>query len=428
MTGATTRFAGIAARRAAGGKGGIVSICSAHPLVIEATLRHGATHGADVLIEATCNQVNHEGGYTGMTPAAFRSFVETHAVRTGFPLDRLILGGDHLGPNPWKHLPAAEAMKKASVMIDAYASAGFTKLHLDTSMACTDDPVALADDTIAARAADLAAVAEAAVVRAGGEKPVYIIGTEVPVPGGALEALDHMHVTEPANALRTVEVHRRAFSRLGLDAAFARAVGVVVQPGVEFGNADIIAYAPQMATKLVASLESMPQFVFEAHSTDYQPAEALGMLVRDGFAILKVGPWLTFALREALYGLSHIADELTPDPSRESLPAAMERVMLASPGNWQKYYSGTPDEQRLQRHFSFSDRIRYYWPSPDAQHAAEALLAALGDRKIPRPLVSQYIGHLDAEVGVGRIRPTARELLIGSVMRVLDIYRGATNP
>ncbi|MDX8500543.1 D-tagatose-bisphosphate aldolase, class II, non-catalytic subunit [Mesorhizobium sp. VK4C] len=426
MTGATERFARIAARRVAGGKGGVASICSAHPLVIEAALRHGAAHGADVLIEATCNQVNHEGGYTGMTPAAFRAFVEAHAGKTGFPLDRLILGGDHLGPNPWKHLPASQAMQKAVAMIYAYAGAGFTKLHLDTSMACADDSVVLPDETIAARAADLAAAAEAAVARAGGEKPVYIIGTEVPVPGGALETLDHMHVTEPADALRTVEVHRQAFSRLGLDAAFARAVGVVVQPGVEFGNAEIIAYAPRKATKLVASLESMPQFVFEAHSTDYQPTEALAALVRDGFAILKVGPWLTFALREALYGLSSVADRLVPDPTRENLPTAMERVMLASPGNWRKHYPGTPDEQRLQRHFSFSDRIRYYWPSPDAQHATKALLAALGDRDIPRPLISQYLGHLDAEVGAGRIKPTAHELLIGSITRVLDIYRDAT--
>ncbi|WP_192183145.1 D-tagatose-bisphosphate aldolase, class II, non-catalytic subunit [Mesorhizobium amorphae] len=426
MSAATQRFASIAARRPAGEKGGIASICSAHPLVIEATLRHGAARGSDVLIEATCNQVNHEGGYTGMTPAGFRSFVEGHAKKAGFPLDRLILGGDHLGPNPWKHLPSAEAMAKAKAMIDAYAGAGFTKLHLDTSMACADDPAALADETIAARAAELAAVAEAAVERAGGEKPVYIIGTEVPVPGGALEALDHMHVTEPDDALRTVEIHRQAFSRAGLDAAFARAVGVVVQPGVEFGNAEIIAYAPQKATELVAVLGRMPQFVFEAHSTDYQPSEALGALVRDGFAILKVGPWLTFALREAFYGLSHIADVLAPDPPRENLPAAMERIMLVAPDNWRKYYPGTPDEQRIERHFSFSDRIRYYWPAPDAQRATQALLDALGDRDIPRTLIGQYLGQLDAAVAAGRVKPSAHELLIGSITRVLDIYAGAT--
>jgi D-tagatose 6-phosphate 4-epimerase len=423
---ATRRFANIAARRAAGERSGIASVCSAHPLVIEAALRHGAARRADVLIEATCNQVNHDGGYTGMTPAGFRSFVEAQAHKVGFPVDRLILGGDHLGPNPWKHMAAAAAMKKAAAMIDAYASAGFTKMHLDTSMACADDPTVLADETIAARAAELAAIAEAAVERAGGEKPVYVIGTEVPVPGGALEGLDHLHVTAPDDALRTVEIHARAFSHAGLEAAFARSVGVVVQPGVEFGNTEIVPYAPATATELVAVLDRVPQFVFEAHSTDYQPAEALNALVRDGFAILKVGPWLTFALREALYGLNHIADVLAPDPSRESLPAAMERIMLASPDNWQKYYPGTPEEQRVQRHFSFSDRIRYYWPTPEAQRATQKLLDVLGEKDIPRPLISQYLGQLDAEVAEGRVKPAAHDLLIGSITRILDIYADAT--
>jgi D-tagatose-bisphosphate aldolase class II non-catalytic subunit len=426
MSAAIQRFAKIAARRAAGERSGIASVCSAHPLVIEATLRHGAARRGDVLIEATCNQVNHEGGYTGMTPADFRRFVETSAENAGFPVDGLILGGDHLGPNPWKHMAAAAAMKNAAVMIDAYASAGFTKMHLDTSMACADDPSVLADETIAARAAELAAVAEAAAERHGGERPVYVIGTEVPVPGGALEALDHLHVTEPDDALRTVELHRQAFSRAGLDAAFTRAVGVVVQPGVEFGNTEIVPYAPEKARTLAATLDRMPQFVFEAHSTDYQPAQALNALVHDGFAILKVGPWLTFALREALYGLSHIADILGPDPARERLPAAMERLMMDAPENWLKYYPGTPGEQRLQRHFSLSDRIRYYWPAPQAQSAVQALLAALGDADIPRPLVSQYLGHLDAAVAEGLVQPRAADLLIASIIRVLDIYDNAT--
>jgi len=243
---------------------------------------------------------------------------------------------------------------------------------------------------------------------------------------GALEALDHLHVTSPDDALRTIDIHRLAFSRNGLDDAFGRVIGLVVQPGVEFGNADVIAYAPAKATELVAALDHMPQFVFEAHSTDYQPVEALAALVRDGFAILKDGPWLTFALREALYGLGHIADILAPDATREGLPAAMERVMLASPGNWKKYYSGSPDEQRIQRHYSFSDRIRYYWPEPHAQQAVDAVLGALGEITIPRPLISQHLGHLEPGVAVGRVRPCARGLLLESVTRVLEIYTAAS--
>ncbi len=426
MSAALENMLRIPARRHAGKRCGITSICSAHPLVIEAALLHGKTHNRDVLIEATCNQVNQDGGYTGMTPTGFRHFVEDIAEKVGFPVDRLILGGDHLGPNPWKHLAPDEAMRKASVMMDAFASAGFTKIHLDTSMACAGEPAGLADQIIASRAADLARIAEVAVERTGGEKPVYVIGTEVPIPGGALEALDHLHITTPERALKTVDIHRAAFAKLGLNAAFSRAIGVVVQPGVEFGNADVVAYKPENARELVAALDDMPQFVFEAHSTDYQSVEALKALVGDGFAILKVGPWLTFALREALYGLSHIADILVPDPARESLPSAMERAMLALPSNWQNYYPGSAAEQRIQRHFSFSDRIRYYWPSHIAQDATSALMTALEGVDIPRPLISQYLAHLDSTVADGSFKTSAHNLLIASITRVLDIYAEAT--
>ncbi len=309
-------------------------------------------------------------------------------------------------------------MAKAVAMVAAYAEAGFAKIHLDASMGCAGEAASPPDETIAARAATLAATAEA---HARGPAPVYVIGTEVPVPGGALEALDHLRVTRPEDVRRTVEVHGDAFAALGLEAAFARVIGIVVQPGVEFGNADVVVYDQAAAQPLVAARAGLSEFVFEAHSTDYQPPAALVQLVDDGFAILKVGPWLTFALREALYGLAHIADHLVPDPARESVPAAMERAMLGAPGNWAKYYPGTPGEQRVLRHFSLSDRIRYYWPAPEAEEAVAALAAALGERPIPRPLISQYLGHLEPAA-----EPTARALLLASVTRVLEIYAAAT--
>ncbi|KQT47386.1 tagatose-bisphosphate aldolase [Aureimonas sp. Leaf454] len=409
-------------RRLVRNAAGIASVCSAHPLVIEAALRHGAAGGRDVLIEATCNQVNQDGGYTGMTPAGFRAFVAGIAADVGFPAERLILGGDHLGPNPWKHLAAHEAMAKAETMIEAFAAAGFVKLHLDTSMGCAGEPAALDDDTTATRAARLAAAAERAASDAGAPPPIYVVGTEVPVPGGAFEALDHLEVTAPDAVRRTLDVHRRAFADLGLEAAFERAVAVVVQPGVEFGNTEVIAYDPEQARDLSAALPDLGDIVFEAHSTDYQTEQALAALVGDGFAILKVGPWLTFALREALYGLDHIAAILDPEETGERLPEALERIMLEAPGHWRKYYPGTPAEQRLQRHFSFSDRIRYYWPEPEARAAVERLTTRLGDREIPLPLVSQHLGHLYDGVAEGRVRPVARELLIASVTRVLALY------
>ena len=148
------------ARHKAGEHIGICSVCSAHPLVIEAALAFDRNSTRKVLIEATSNQVNQFGGYTGMTPAGFRGFVCQLADSLNFPQDALILGGDHLGPNRWQNLPAAQAMANADDLIKSYVAAGFKKIHLDCSMSCQDDPIPLTDGIVAERAARLAKVAE----------------------------------------------------------------------------------------------------------------------------------------------------------------------------------------------------------------------------------------------------------------------------
>jgi D-tagatose-bisphosphate aldolase class II non-catalytic subunit len=405
---------------------GITSICSAHPLVIEAALLQGMADGSPVLIEATCNQVNQEGGYTGMKPADFRRFVEGIASQVGFDPAKLILGGDHLGPNPWKALPAGEAMARAEAMVAAFVEAGFGKLHLDTSMGCAGEPVALDDAMVATRAARLATVAEATSARLGAAPPVYVIGTEVPPPGGALEALDHMKVTSPTGAERTIAVHRAAFAAAGISAAMDRVIGIVVQPGVEFGNAEVAIYKPAEARALSGLLDSMPQFVFEAHSTDYQPAAALRALVDDGFAILKVGPGLTFALRETLYGLDQIANVLNGQVLPDSVSVTLEALMLAEPGHWRSHYPGSPETQRIERHFSYSDRIRYYWPRPAAVAAVGRLFARLDGTKIPETLISQFLARLYPDVVGGRLAPNPRALCLAAIRKALDPYSSAT--
>ena len=401
---------------------GITSVCSAHPIVIEAALRIAKRLGRPALIEATCNQVNQDGGYTGMTPQDFRDFVEQIARDAGCEDVDIILGGDHLGPNPWKALDAEEAMAKADAMIAAFAAAGFTKLHLDTSMGCKGEPVAMADEETANRAARLAEIAEANAP--GHPSPVYIIGTEVPVPGGSTEALDHLQITTPAAVKKTYAIHRDAFAERGLGDAFDRVIGLVVQPGVEFGHSDVVQFEPEKAQELTASLKGLPGLVFEAHSTDYQTEANLTALVEGGFSILKVGPWLTFALREALYGLDAVADVLDQTPPKGRLMQAMEDLMQAAPGNWEKYYEGMDQEKWLQRHFSLSDRIRYYWPDDRARAAVDTLLDRLGNRDIPVPVASQYMPGLGTNDP--KIKPS--EALLNAVEDVLARYERAICP
>lgn len=286
----------LAAARRAGKPAGITSVCSAHPVVLRAAIRRAAASKTAVLIEATCNQVNHLGGYTGMTPRDFVAFVNSIAAEEGLPGELLIFGGDHLGPNPWRREKAEEALIKAAAMVEAYVASGFRKIHLDASMGCAGEPAALDDVTIANRAAKLAAVAEKAATDAGLPKPLYILGTEVPVPGGADHVLDTVAPTLPQAARNTIDLHREIFAQHGLSQAFERVIAFVVQPGVEFGSDNVVAYDPQAAEALSAVLDGEPQLVFEAHSTDYQTEPALAALVRDGYQsskLVRASPSLT---------------------------------------------------------------------------------------------------------------------------------------
>lgn len=419
----TNPLAGLATARRNGSPYGITSICSAHPLVIQAAIRRAvADQGSTLLIEATCNQVNQFGGYTGMTPDLFAAFVLEIASREGLEASRIIFGGDHLGPNPWRGEPAQQAMNKAEAMVTAYVWADFSKIHLDASMGCAGEPAALDDETIATRAARLAKAAEKAARERGGALPLYIIGTEVPAPGGVDHAISDLKPTEAAAARRTIEVHREIFAQEGLAEAFGRVIAVVVQPGVEFGSQNVVAYRPEASTALTGLLDEDPSLVYEAHSTDYQSRAALTALVGNGFPILKVGPGLTFALREALYGLDLIASEMVADYDDRQLARTMERVMLAAPGHWRSHYHGSETSLYLQRHYSYSDRIRYYWSNPAANVAVARLREVLSGISIPETLMRQFLPTVPAELGPAG-NPEA--VLLAAIDQVLADYDAA---
>ncbi|MGW8191997.1 D-tagatose-bisphosphate aldolase, class II, non-catalytic subunit [Sphingomonas hankookensis] len=419
----------IVQRHKAGEQIGVTSVCSAHPLVIEATFRHALrTAQPVVLIEATSNQVNQDGGYTGMVPADFRAFVESLAAKTGFPIDRLVLGGDHLGPNAWTTLPADEAMDKAEIMVGDYVRAGFRKIHLDCSMSCADDQVPLPERVIAERAGRLCRAAEDAFAGDPADAPVYVIGTEVPVPGGAAEDLEGLAVTTPEAAIATVAMHRDLFRDLGLADAWERVIATVVQPGVEFDHDKVVEYRPERATELSRAIEPVDHLVFEAHSTDYQTPAGLAALVRDHFAILKVGPGVTFALREALWALDAIEAETVLADQRVGLRAVALDRMRTDPQNWQKYYHATGDALTLQLQYSLSDRIRYYWPDPAIAAAQARLFENLRATTPSLPLVSQYLPLAYAAVRAGDFSLDPAELVMAHVCATLDAYHGACYP
>ncbi|BBM67515.1 tagatose-bisphosphate aldolase subunit KbaZ [Vibrio alfacsensis] len=410
-----------------GNQNGIYSVCSAHPYVLEAAIKQAKKDNSPLLIESTSNQVDQYGGYTGMRPSDFRDFVLGLAEQNEFDTTKLILGGDHLGVNRWQNETAEEAMLKADVLIEEYVAAGFTKIHLDCSYSCSDDPIPLTDEVVAERAARLAKIAEDTAIKHFGsaERLTYVVGTEVPVPGGESEDLHDIKPTSPESARKTIQAHKDAFEKAGVIGCWERVVGLVVQPAVEFDHSSVIDYKPEPAAELSKVVDEHENMIFEAHSTDYQATENYALLVRDHFAILKVGPQLTFEMREALYGLCAIENEIIPQEERSNLRDVIESVMLANPSNWAKYYQGTETDQKYARSYSFSDRIRYYWADQTIQASIDKLLNNL-ENKMPLPLVSQYLPEAYEAIRNGEIQNHPKDFIINRIQKnVLEVYARA---
>lgn len=410
---------------------GVYSICSANPFVLEAAMLQARRDGSAVCIESTSNQVNPEGGYTGQTPTDFVAFVREIAHRMDFPFARVLLGGDHLGPFPWQDREARMALDKARETVRDYVLAGYAKIHLDASMRCGDDPPGpLSDATVTERAADLCAVAEEAAARRSEDLPLplYVIGTEVPVPGGEQEAVAELAATRVEDAERTLALTRSAFARRGLEKAYERVAGLVVQPCVEFGDSTVFDYDRSRTVALKRFIEGVDGVVFEAHSTDYQTEGALGELVEDHFAILKVGPALTFAFREAVFALADIERDWLghrKGTSVSDLRNVVEAVMLEKPGHWQRYYHGDAEALRVARSFSLSDRIRYYWTEPRVAAALSRLLTNLSERPAPSSLVSQYVPDPYGTLRRSQVATDPRSIIQAKILEVTETYARA---
>lgn len=417
-------------RNRGGATVGTYAVCSAHPAVIDAAIQQALEDGNCLHVESTSSQVNQFGGYTGMTPKQFADGMRVAAASAGLPPGRVLLGVDHLGPFAWRGEPSAPAMAKACDLAGLCVHGGYQKIHLDTSMPCGDDKI-LDEKTVAERAAILCRAAEDACEDkpTGSPRPLYVIGTEVPPPGGEVAEGQCPAPTMIEDVHRTLEVFHSAFRAHGLFAAWENVVGLVVQPAVEFGDSRVFDYDRQRVQALAAGLPKRPALVYEAHSTDYQSPAALAEMVEDHFAILKVGPWLTFAYREAIFALSSIEREILGHKRHARLSQvreALEFEMRRNPAYWHSYYAGNDDDElRVSRAFSFSDRCRYYWPQSSVQEEVKRLLQNLGCFSCPLTLLSQYLPLEYEAIREGALENDAAAMIGHHIRRVLRFYGAA---
>ena len=414
---------------------GIYSACTGNELVLEACMRRARSTGTVLLVEATANQVDQYGGYTGMKPKDFMEMIRRLSEKCGLGMDRIILGGDHLGPLTFADYDEERAMAESAELIRQYVEAGFTKIHIDTSMKVKSDEAdtRLSDEVISRRGAMLAKVAEDAYAGLlerdpAARHPVYIVGSEVPIPGGSQDETDTgVSVTKVSDFTATVKAFKDAFEAEGVSDAWEYVIGVVVQPGVEEKDAGCTEYDRAAAAELMASIKEYPGLVFEGHSTDYQTKIKLRELVEDGVGILKVGPGLTFALREGLYSLSYAEKELFASrPQRQSyFIETLDAAMRENDKYYKNHYHGTREEIDLKRRFSFSDRCRYYLPNKDVQKSLDILFDNFSGG-VPLNLLSQFMPVQYTKVREGLLKNDPRELVFDRVAYTIDEYLYAT--
>lgn len=427
MFSSTDYFRNLISANKHGSADAICSVCSANRLVIAAAMRHCKKTGKPLLVEATANQVNQFRGYTGMTPTDFTAYVKSIAQEQDFDADFIIFGGDHLGPLVWADEHEDSAMEKAEVLVSSFASAGFQKIHLDCSMRLGSDAstLPLNPSTAAERTVRLAKACESCT--SAKTKPVYVIGSEVPIPGGSIAPEDTLAVTVPEDMRWELELFRSAFQRAGLEDTWQRVIAFVVQPGVEFADDQVFLYDRNRAKGLVDCAAEFEQIAMEGHSTDYQPQACLHAMKQDGVAILKVGPALTFAMRDAMFALEGMERAVYAQEPKEgwsNYSAVLDSVMLRNPKYWNRHYQGSEPALALMRKYSLSDRSRYYMEEPEIKEAERKLFANLQGITLPLGLIAQFFPRQYREVVSGDLSVDPKEFVYRQIQYILECYEG----
>ncbi|TOM48325.1 hypothetical protein CGH75_25675 [Vibrio parahaemolyticus] len=148
-------------------------------------------------------------------------------------------------------------------------------------------------------------------------------------------------------------------------------------------------------------------------------------LVQGHFAILKVGPALTFALREALFALAEMEAQLVAPEKNSQFKQVVDSVLLDDTKYWKAYYGEKHSTAMTNLHFSFSDRIRYYWTDERIQKAVDTMSQNLDEVGIPLSVLSQYLPNQYLKVSSGDLASDSTSLIIDKIGEVVGQYARA---
>ena len=322
------------------------SFCTANIDVLKSIMFFCNLKKLPCLIECTSNQVNQDGGYTNKTPKKFIKEISNLRKKIKLSKNRLFIGGDHLGPLPWKKKNKQLAIKNSIKLIESFLKEKFCKIHIDTSIKCRDDKI-FNNEIIFERTKQ---ILENIKIKKRINDKFLIIGSEVPISGSG----DNKRVvlTTKKQIKNECIKFRQVLKGSKLDKN--RKFGLVVEPGMKYMHKFL--KKPNLknfSDKKIFSEKN--NFVFEAHSTDYQPFSILKKLVDNNFKFLKVGPELTYNYSRSLFFMERLEKKLKK--KRSLIKINIINSMKKKNKYWLGYYKANKVNLFLE---SKLDRMRYY--------------------------------------------------------------------
>ena len=335
------------------------SFCTSNIEVIKSILFFCHIKKLPCLIECTSNQVNQHGGYTNKTPKMFIKEILSISKKIKFNSKKLFLGGDHLGPLPWKKRSKTVAIKNSISLINDYLDQKFCKIHIDTSIKCKNDEY-INSDIIFERTNE---ILNNDNIKKKIKDKFLVVGTEVPLSGSG----DNENIIKTSK--KQIETEVIKFKKILKKQNLKNNIfGLVIEPGMKYMHSSVTKPNFTNFTNK-KNISKKNNFVYEAHSTDYQSKKILKQLVKNNFKFLKVGPELTYSYSRSLFFMENI-EKNNFKLKNSNIKKIIFSSMLKNRKYWEGYYEKKTPELLLN---SKLDRMRYYFNSKPVVNSIKTL-------------------------------------------------------
>jgi D-tagatose-1,6-bisphosphate aldolase subunit GatZ/KbaZ len=410
-----------------GERKGIYAVESQNPSVQEMYLQQALADGSPALFEICADLLDPHGQSGKMLPDDFIANVTQIMVKTGFPRDRLFFGVNDLSPSLWKDESIESALKKTCVFISDLVSFGFNKLGIHAAIPLKGDPAdqPLPQEVIITREVALYQAAEgAAAAMPEEEKPLYVIDVH-PGRGKAEGQNTMLHKEDVEIAVdRFVQIAAAA----GLPEMKERLLAVRIFLGAGYDSEKIIPFDSSLLKELGGCVYEDKPVVMEVLQTDFQMQTVLDQLVHNHFGFMRIGPELTFTMREALFSLAMMENETMigkPGVYLSNFIIELDRAMQSAPQHWQKYYTGNGFEQLIARKYSLYDRSRFYWEDKEVRKTKKRLYDNLIEYPVPLTVLRQFMPCQYERVAAGELENKPDALVMDAVRHALHRYSRA---